>query len=112
MVNLVAAVLIFDYLVWIRKHRRHFPILFTLINPDVDLRNLKHSPFSVRSCLLPHTVCKAMSADMFLISIAVWSTLNLGWMVVAMIYYVVETWKFLRRKFINFADAIVVPRAW
>ena len=49
---------------------------------------------------------------MFLISIAVWSTLNLGWMVVAMIYYVVETWKFLKRKFINFADAIVVPRAW
>jgi hypothetical protein len=30
--TLVAGVLIFDFLVWTRKHRRHLVILFTLNN--------------------------------------------------------------------------------
>jgi len=40
-----------------------------------------------------------MSADMFLISIAGWSTLlTLGWMVIVMISYAVEMSKVLRHK--------------
>jgi hypothetical protein len=31
MVSLVAGVLIFDYLVWIREHHQHFPLYLHLI---------------------------------------------------------------------------------
>jgi len=73
--SLIAGVLIFDYLVW-----RH-------------LLTLKDLPMPARSCLLSHSFCKVISADMFLISITVWSTLNLVWTVGTMIYYAMETWK-------------------
>ena len=35
--------------------------------------------------MLPYTACKLMSADMFLISVAIWSTLQLFWGMVTII---------------------------
>jgi len=52
-----------------------------------------------------------MLADMFLISIAIWSTLNLMLMVITMIYYLVETWKLLKHRLTKLIYAVVVLRA-
>ncbi|KAF8498213.1 ankyrin repeat-containing domain protein [Russula emetica] len=62
--SLLAGVVMFDYLVW--KH----------------LLALKDVPLSSHPCVLPRRVCKFMSGDMFLISVSVWSTLQLVWGVV------------------------------
>jgi len=88
MASLTAGILIFDYLVWI-----HF-------------LNLKHCPTPSRFCLLPNSVCGVVSADTFLISIAVWSTLHLGWSVMLVIFYAVETWKVVRCKMIGTFQAV------
>jgi len=90
--SMTACILIFDYLVWI-----HF-------------LNLKYSPVPARFCWLPHSVCGVASADTFLVSIAVWSTLHLWWLVMLIILYAIGTWKVVRRKMIDTFQS-VVPRA-
>jgi hypothetical protein len=54
----LAVVPIFLYLVW------------------THLLGLKDTPTPSRSCVLPHAVCKLISADIFLVSVAVWSVLQ------------------------------------
>jgi len=75
MASFIACVIIFDHLVW-----RYF----------LTLKNL---PIPARSCLLSHSFCEVISADMFLISITVWTTLNLVWTVGTTIYYAIGTWR-------------------
>jgi len=89
--SMTACILIFDYFVWI-----HF-------------LNLKYFPVPARFCWLPHSVCGVASADTFLASIAVWSTLHLWWSVMLTIFYAFGTWNVLRRKMIDTFQG-VVPR--
>ena len=50
--------------------------LFTVTTPCTDLLALKDAPLPSRSCVLPYAICKITSADMLLVSIAVWSVLQ------------------------------------
>jgi hypothetical protein len=67
----------FNYLVWKRKHPRQFINLFTFEKKLLDLLSLKDTPLPSGSCVLTYTVCKLTSADMFLISVALWSAIEL-----------------------------------
>ena len=58
--------------------------------------------------MLPDAVCKFMSADMFLFSIALWSTLQLLWGAVIIINVVVIAWKTLMRSLKNLIDTNTV----
>jgi hypothetical protein len=57
--------------------------------------------------VLPYAVCKHMSADMFLISVAVWSTLQL---LLAIIYSMSVVSEPLIRRLRNLVDTDVVIR--
>jgi hypothetical protein len=63
----------FDYLAWKRKHLQQFVDLYGFEISDLDLLALKDTPPRSRSCVLPDTICKRISGDMFLVSITVWS---------------------------------------
>ncbi|KAI9430729.1 hypothetical protein F5148DRAFT_1271939 [Russula earlei] len=90
MVSIAAGVLIFDYLVWIHLH------------------SLKHVPLPTPACVLPYAICRLTSADMFLFSIAAWSTLIHMVVVVVLILYAVDTCKTLMRRLWNVVDSVVV----
>jgi hypothetical protein len=68
-----ASIFMFDYLAWKRKHLQQFVDLYCFEISNVDLLALKGTPLPSRSCVLPDTVCKCVSADMFLVSITLWS---------------------------------------
>ena len=72
--NLVAGILVFDFLVWTRKPRGQSVNFIQTKEISADLLGLKDTPVPSPSCVLPYAACKLMSADMFLISVAVWST--------------------------------------
>ena len=102
MMSLTAGVLMFDYLVWIRKHcQRRFIALIHLISwiLCLDVLALKDAPFPARSCVLPFATCRRMSADAFLCSIAIWSTLQLLWSAIIVVHYVSAAWNVWRHKF-------------
>jgi hypothetical protein len=69
-------VLVFDYLVWTRKYDRHTINPFAFNCAYADLLALMDTALSSPSCVLPDAVCKVMSADMSLISVALRSTLQ------------------------------------
>src|SRR6267154_1007098 len=71
----LAAILMFDYLVWKRKHLQQFVDLCGF-ESNLDILASKDTPPPSRSCVLPNTVCKRVSTDMFLISITVYSLLE------------------------------------
>ncbi|KAI0283152.1 hypothetical protein BC826DRAFT_1061541 [Russula brevipes] len=77
MVSLIAGIVIFDYLVWTYSTVR------------------MNGPLPAPSCVPDYAVCELMSADMFLISIAIWSSLGLLWGMWIMIRYVGAVWKAL-----------------
>jgi hypothetical protein len=67
----------FDYLAWNCKHLQQFVDLSSFEISDLDLLALKDTPPPSRSCVLPNTICKYFSGDMFLVSITVWSPVQL-----------------------------------
>jgi hypothetical protein len=67
-----AGILMFDYLAWKRKNLQQFVDLYSFDISNLDLA-LKDTPLPSRSCVLPDTICKRVSTDMFLVSITVWS---------------------------------------
>lgn len=67
----------FAYLAWKRKHLQQFVDLYDFEIGNLDLLALKDAPFPSRLCVLPDTVCRRISADMFLVSITVWSLVEL-----------------------------------
>ena len=95
--SVVVGVLIFDYLVWTRKHHRHSVNPFVFNGACADLLALMDTALSSPSCVLPDAVCKVMSADMFIVSIALWSTVQLLWGAMTIINVVVIAWKALMR---------------
>jgi hypothetical protein len=70
-----------------------FYAIFVIDEIRADLLTLKNLPIPARSCLLSRSFCKVISADTFLISITVWSTLNFVWTVGTTMYYAIETCK-------------------
>jgi hypothetical protein len=76
----------FDYLVWKRKYLQQFVDIygFEISNLDLALKDTLPS----RSCVLPDTVCKRISTDMFLVSITVWSHMDVIWCGQAIIHEV------------------------
>jgi hypothetical protein len=74
----------FDYLAWKRKHLQQFVDLYGFEISDLDLLALKDTPPPSRSCVLPDAACKCTSADMFLVSITVWSLVELigSWQII------------------------------
>jgi hypothetical protein len=73
MFSYFASIFMFDYLAWKRKHLQQFVDLYGFEIIILDLLALKDTPLPSSSCVLPDTVCKCISADMFLVSIIVWS---------------------------------------
>ena len=70
-------VLMFDYLAWKRKHLQQFVDLSGFEISDLDILLLKDTPPPSRSCALPDIICERISGDMFLVSITVWSLVEL-----------------------------------
>lgn len=75
-----ACVLTFDYLVWIY------------------LVALNSVPPPRSSCILPHEVCRRVSGDMFLSSVAAWSSLQLMWSGMIAVNYGDVAWRACRRR--------------
>jgi hypothetical protein len=84
----------FDYLAWKRKRLQQFVDLYGFEISNLDLLALKDTPLPSRSCVLPDVVCKRISADMFLVSITVFSLLE----VMLCTAYVRRIWTRLRRE--------------
>jgi hypothetical protein len=89
-----AGILMFDYLAWKRKHLQQFVNQCGFEICNLDLLALKDTSLPSRLCVLPDTVCKSVSTDMFLVSITVWSPLELLWCGDIIID---EVWTMLRR---------------
>jgi hypothetical protein len=104
--SLVVGVLVFDYLVWTRKHHRRSINHFAFNCACADLLALMDTALSSPSCVLPDAVCKLMSADMFLFSVALWSTLQLLWGAMTIISVVVIAWKALTRGLKKLIDTV------
>ncbi|KAI9448985.1 ankyrin repeat-containing domain protein [Lactarius psammicola] len=83
-----ACVLTFDYLVWIYL---------------VALRG----PLPRRTCVLSHEVCRLVSGDMFLSSIAAWSSLQLMWSGMVAVNYGDVAWRACRRRVKSFSETVV-----
>ena len=88
-----ACVLTFDYLAWICEYHRAFDFLSLTIT---DLVTLNGAP-PRSSCVLPHEVCRLVSGDMFLSSVAAWSSLQLMWSGIVAVNYGDEVWRVCRR---------------
>ena len=89
----IASILMFDYLAWKRKHLQPFVDVSGFEISNLDLLALKDTPLPSDLCVLPDTVCKRVSADMFLVSITVWSPVEViacGWDTIN------EVWSMLR----------------
>ncbi|KAH9034541.1 ankyrin repeat-containing domain protein [Lactarius hengduanensis] len=84
-----ACVLTFDYLVWIY------------------LVALDEVPPPRSSCVLPHEVCRSVSGDMFLSSVAAWSSLQLMWSGMVAVNYGDATWRAWRRRVKSFSETAV-----
>ena len=93
--SLVVGVLVFDYLVWTRKYHKYSINPFKFNCACADLFALMDTAHSSLSCVLPDAVCKVMSTDMFLISVTLWSTLQLLWGAMTIINVAVIAWKAL-----------------
>ncbi len=78
---LVIGIILFDYLTWACECMLSiFPGPFTnILLPDFS--SLEDSPTASPACFLPASVCRLTAIDMFLFSVAVWSTLQLVWTV-------------------------------
>ncbi|KAH8988351.1 ankyrin repeat-containing domain protein [Lactarius akahatsu] len=85
-----ACVLIFDYLVWI----------YLVASDEV--------PPPRSSCVLPHKVCRFVSGDMFLSSVAAWSSLQMIWSGVVAVNYGDAAWRAWRRRVKSFSETAVV----
>ncbi|KAF8460709.1 hypothetical protein DFH94DRAFT_790394 [Russula ochroleuca] len=108
--SVVIGVLVFDYLVWTRRHRQHLVTSFHVEKTCADLLALKDIPLPSRSCVLPYAVCELMSADMFLISVAVWSTLQHAWSAMTLMDVVGKAGRVLMRRLWDQVYTGVVPR--
>ena len=89
-----ACVLTFDYLAWICGYYRPSDFLSLTIT---DLVTLNGAPLR-SSCVLPHEVCRLVSGDMFLSSVAAWSSLQLMWNGIVAVNYGDVVWIVCRRK--------------
>ncbi|KAH9956702.1 ankyrin repeat-containing domain protein [Russula dissimulans] len=87
MVSIIACVSFFDYLSW------------------THLLSSKNASSPRFSCLLPHALCRLTSAETFLISIAVWSTLQVL-AIIVLIFYETETCQKLMLQLGNLVDTI------
>ena len=103
--SLTAGVLMFDYIVWTRKyHRRPITLSYLILRIlCVDLLTLDDTPLSARSChgVLRHEACRLTPADLFLVSISIWSTLQLVWSAMIVVNYAGALWNTWRRGFRN-----------
>jgi len=79
MVSIIARVSLFDYLVW------------------THLLSSKDASSPVSRCLLSHVLCGLTPAEVFLISIAVWSTLQVLGMIVLILYEMEPCKTWMRR---------------
>jgi len=86
-------IFMFNYLVWKRKHLQQFVALYGFEISNLDLLALKDTSLPSRSCMLPDTICKCVSADMFLVSITAWSLIDAIWCGLQIIR---EVWTMLR----------------
>ncbi|KAF8266030.1 hypothetical protein EI94DRAFT_1734101 [Lactarius quietus] len=87
MATFTACVLTFDYLVWIY------------------LATLKETPPPRRFCVLPHEVCRLVSGDMFLSSVAAWSSFQLMWSGMVAVNYGDVAWRICRRRVKGFFES-------
>ncbi|KAI0247209.1 hypothetical protein BJV78DRAFT_1247409 [Lactifluus subvellereus] len=77
--SLTAGVLIFDYIVW------------------THILTLNDAPLPARSC----HACRLTPADLFLVSVSIWSTLQLVWSAMTVVNYAGAAWNAWRRGFRN-----------
>ena len=101
-----ACVMTFDYLVWICEYRR-LRTISQVILQAVDLLSLNGAPSPRRSCVLPHEVCRLVSGDMFLSSVAAWSSLQLMWSGMVAVNYGGVAWRACRRRVKGFSETVV-----
>ena len=73
----------------------------------VDLVALNGAPPPRRSCVLPHEVCRAVSGDMFLSSVAAWSSSQLMWSGMVAVNYGDVAWRACRRRVKGISETVV-----
>ena len=105
MTTFTACVLTFDYLVWIREYRR--PWIFSLLQ-IVDLVALNGAAQPRSSCVLPHELCRLVSRDKFLTSVAAWSSLQLMWSGMVAVNYGDVAWSACRRRVKGISESVAL----
>ena len=80
------------------------PLISSLLR-ITDLVTLNGAP-PRSSCVLPHEVCRFVSGDMFLSSVAAWSSLQLMWSVIVVVNYGDIVWMVCRRKVMGLFETI------
>lgn len=81
---LVIGICLFDYLTWACKYHPSIPLRL-FIDIPLDFSSLEDTPALSPTCFLPASVCNLTTVDMFLFSVAIWSTLQLVWTVVLLV---------------------------
>jgi hypothetical protein len=98
-----AGIFMFNYLAWKREHLQQFVDLYGFEMSNLDLLALKDTPHPSHSCVLPDTICKRVSADMFLVSIIVWSSMEvIRWWLTKLTYKV--TYNMIRENLLSIAS--------
>ena len=99
-----ACVLAFDYLVWSCEYRRP---RFSSLLQFVDLVALHGGPPPRNSCVMPQEVCRLVSGDMFLSSVAAWSSLQLMWSGMVAVNYGDVAWRAFKRRVKSLSETVV-----
>ncbi|KAI0252315.1 ankyrin repeat-containing domain protein [Lactifluus subvellereus] len=93
--SLTAGVLIFDYIVW------------------THLLTLDDAPLPAHSChgVLPHEACRLTPTDLFLVSVSIWSTLQLVWSAMTVVNHAGAAWNAWKRGFRNLFHTVAAVAA-